>query len=203
MTKLKLELTKEGQEAPKLKLNLSKGSRFFVELYWDTENDLDVFAFLCNNDGSGPKYDGSDKVLGWWDKNNIGNGKFATPCGSLIHSGDCTDGSAEDIDECITIDGSKVPAGINEIPICVNSYDGDRTFRNVKDAGVRIKDESGKVHGEYELTNAFADFQSIQMGSLVLDGDGWSFKAEGRGFKNTDHKAMAKKFQKKKKGFFG
>lgn len=191
---LKLELTKPGEVAPKLKLNLSKPSRFSVELWWDSEQDLDGHALLCRNDGAGAKVIGMEGLLSTYNtglpladgsaaSRQSGDSRpFKTPCGSLTHSGDARTGVDKDIDEVITIDGAAIPQGVNEIPIFVTIHpSGNSTFAQVKRAGCSIKNDQGVSLGEFELSNQFGQFDVVQMGTLVLGDSGWEYIAAGSG----------------------
>jgi tellurium resistance protein TerD len=191
---LTMKLQKPGEVAPKLRLSLNKGSRFLVELFWDSSHDLDAHALLAVNDGNGAKISSFEQVLSTYNSKKTSaqgvletnaDGSFSTPCQTLTHSGDSRNGTAQDIDEVITVDGSKIPAGVNEIPIFVtihNSATSGLSFSKVVRAGIRIKDESGKVLGEYELSSEFARFNAVQMGSLICGSGGWEFATVGNGF---------------------
>lgn len=189
---LQLELQKPGQKVEKLSLSLNKGSRFTIELYWDSAEDLDAHALLCHNDGNGAKVSSLDEVLSTYNckKTNPNgtlranpDGSFSTPEGSLTHSGDARTGIGPDIDEVIIIDGAKVPSRINEIPVFVTIHpSGVSNFGAVKSAGIRIKDDSGKELGSYYLSNEFGSFDAVQMGSLMLGSSGWEYAAVGNGF---------------------
>ena len=190
---LNLPLAKPG-DAPRqpLKLNLSKGAQFAVELYWDTTHDLDAHALLMVDVGGANKIVSFDQVLSTYNSKktnpsgtlvNNPDGSFSTPCGSLTHSGDMRTGLGKDVDEIIKIDGSKIPQGTMEIPIFVTIHPASvGTFGDVKEAGIRIKDESGKELASYRLTSEFAKFNAVQMGSLIPGVNGWEFSPVGVGF---------------------
>lgn len=191
-----LTLVKEGEVKTKLSLNLSKTSRFFVELFWDSVHDLDGHALLAHNDGAnGAKVTSMAQVLSTYNSElPLADGSatsrqagdkrpFTTPCKSLAHSGDARSGIGVLVDEIITIDGSQIPSGANEIPIFVTIHPSKSAkFAEVKDAGIRIKDDNGKTLGEYVLSNQFGEFDAVQMGSLVLGPNGWEFVEAGSGF---------------------
>jgi tellurium resistance protein TerD len=190
---LTLPLVKSGEDRPKLNLNLNKGALFNVELFWDSSHDLDAHALLAHSDGSGAKVSDFVQVLSTYNmkKTNPGgalipnpDGSFSTPEGALTHSGDSRTGIGKALDEIITVDGAKVPAGVNEIPFFVTIHNGGNlSFSDIKDAGIRIKDGSGKELVSYHLGNEFSGFNSVQMGSLLLGPAGWEFAAAGTGFK--------------------
>lgn len=199
----KLILTKPGDVRPKLSLNLSKAARFTLELFWESPHDLDAHALLAINSGSGAKVQGFESVLSTYNcrKTNpagclTGNpdGSFSTPEGALTHSGDARTGIHSDIDEIITIDGSKAPAGVNEIPIFVTIHPPNiAKFGDVEGAGIRIKSDQGIVLGEYTLSDQFGQFDAVQMGSLLLGQNGWEYAAAGSGF-NGDFNTVLEHF---------
>jgi tellurium resistance protein TerD len=201
---LTLNLLKPGEEAPKLQLSLNKGARFIVELFWDSKHDLDAHALMLT-DG---KVSGFDQVLSTYNPNlpladgssktrESGDGRpFTTPEGALKHHGDARDGTLVDVDEVIEIDGSKMPAGVNEVPIFVTIHPTKTAkFDEVKEAGIRIKDGNGAVLGEYKLSDEdeFGEFDAVQMGSLILGQNGWEYAAVGVGL-NGDFNAILANF---------
>jgi tellurium resistance protein TerD len=189
---LELKLAKPGDKAPKLSLNLAKPARFVVELFWDSAHDLDTHALLAHNDGSGAKVTGFEQVLSTYNAkktnpqgqlNTNADGSFSTPDLAMTHSGDARSGLNQDVDETLTVDGSKIPSTINEIPIFVTIHGAPMaTFSSVKNAGIRIKNDQGRVLNEYQLSNEFGLFNAVQMGSLLLDANGWHYLAAGSGF---------------------
>lgn len=189
---LELKLSKPGDVAPKLSLNLSKPARFTVELFWDSSHDLDTHALLATNQGEGAKVTSLDQVLSTYNAKKTNpqgtlvtqaDGSFATPDGGITHSGDARTGLTHDVDEKLSIDGSKVAQGVNEIPIFVTIHAaGTANFSSVRNAGIRIKNDQGLVLGEYQLSNEFGQFNAVQMGSLLLDHQGWHYLAAGSGF---------------------
>ncbi len=187
---LALPLAKPGDVVQKLQLSLNKGARFTVELRWDSTHDVDAHALLATNGGNGAKVNDFAQVLSTYNaKSTNPNGmlvtnqdrSFSTPCGALTHSGDARTGVTTDIDELITIFGDKVGSEVNEIPIFVTVH-GGATFAGVKSASITIKDDEGKVLGEYQLTNEFAAFNAVQMGSLIRSDKGWEYAPVGSGF---------------------
>lgn len=192
---MELNLTKPGDPVKKLSLSLVKATRFIVELYWDSKHDLDAHALLAANSGQGAKVSSFGQVLSTYNAKKTNpqgvlesnpDGSFSTPCGSLKHSGDSRTGENSDIDEVIMIDGAKVPAEANEVPIFVTIHPSNSArFSEVKKAGIRIKDDSGKVLGEYELSKDFGQFDAVQMGSILHGPNGWEYAPVGVGFKGN------------------
>ncbi len=196
---LQLPLRKDGVEASKLSLNLAKGAVFVTNLAWDSTHDLDVHALLL----SAGKVTAFERVLSTYNNPKTagqgacipnGDGSFQTPCGSLKHSGDARDGRTQDVDESITIDTSKIPADVDEIPIFITIHSGNgATFAQVKAASIAFKDEGGKPLGEYVLSNEFTGFTIVQMGILVRGANGWEYLAVGNGL-NGDFNTILNHF---------
>ena len=195
---LQLPLMKDGDVVQKLQLSLSKDTPLFVvDLAWASAQDLDAHALLASNVGAGAKIDALAKVLSTYTKKTgaitvNSDGSFSTPEGALKHSGDSLTGVVNEIDETITIDVSKVPANVNEIPIFVTihkSVETGATFKQVTKASVRISNDKS-VLCEYVLSDEFGPFGAVQMGSIVRDDNGgWEFAAVGNGF-NGDFNAV-------------
>ena len=124
-----LPLVKEGETPKKFSLSLAKPARFSVELFWESVHDLDGHVLLAHNDGNGAKITDFAQVLSTYNPNlPLADGSsftrtsgdkrpFTTPCKSLHHSGDARSGIGAAVDEIISIDGSSIPAGVNELPI--------------------------------------------------------------------------------------
>lgn len=195
---LTLSLTKPGDNAPKLSLNLTKDEVFSIELFWDSKHDLDAHALLATNVGNGAKITGLEQILSTYNKKTgaitvNSNGSFQTPEGGLIHSGDALTGDAADVDEVITVNTAKVPKGVNEIPVFVTIHPAaTATFGEVDAAGIRIKNGAGVIIAEYHLSDEFAEFDAIQMGTFVNDASsGWSYIAAGSGFNGNFNDILA------------
>ena len=194
-----LNLTKNAE---RLSLNLRKEEIFRVELYWDSQHDLDAHALLAGQEGGQEvaTVTSFDRVLSTYNVKTRFNkepaltknpdGSFGTPCGSLHHSGDALTGGS-DVNEIITINGDKVPEDVTEIPIFVTIHDKidpenpRHKFVDVRMAGIRIKNDAGVVLQEYQLSNQFGDFKAVQMGSLMVNSHGWEFKPVGVGFNGS------------------
>jgi tellurium resistance protein TerD len=182
-----LNLVKKGEELPvaerpKIALNLSKGADFKLDLSWDSEHDLDAHALLLTD---GKLASEADILSTYCKQTEESNGSFSIQNKALVHSGDCLDGQDKDIDESISINGSNIPDGINEIPVFVTIHDEGKkgfTFEEVKDAGGVIKDGSGSPLEDFKLSDAFKEFNAVQMGTFLLENGSWSFSPSGAGF---------------------
>ena len=206
---LTLSLQKPGADAPKLKLSLNKGESFTAKVEWrcdaDHADDVDVHALAARNDGNGAKVTSLGNVLSTYNTKlmnpsggaltNNPDGSFQTPEGGLSHSGDKR---VQNNTESIVIDGSKLPADINEIPILVTVHDADHgggheaegageeeeeaAFGDIDLCTITLTDSSGKELGAYKLSDEFKDFNVVQLGSLLRGPNGWEYAAVGRGF---------------------
>lgn len=202
MSALQLNLTKPGDVAVKLALNLDKGERFKVRLSWDGATDLDLHALVAINMGAGAKVSSFDDILspynvkrtirgqvqGTLDK--APDGTFKIYGGALVHSADATDGGIDGDDEWVTIQPDRLnpPAGgAIEIPLVamIHPQNTGNKFRNVKNARVIVENGQGVELLNVVLSDQFGDFVGVQMGSIMVEASGSSFAAIGVGF-NSD-----------------
>lgn len=204
---LTLSLEKPGTQTPKLKLSLNKGAKFTVTVAWqcdaDHADDVDVHALEARNDGNGAKVTELQSVLSTYNttlmnprggalKSNP-DGSFQTPGGGLHHSGDKR---IQNNTETIVIDGSKLAANVNEIPILVTVHEADHgaghddgdedeeepAFGDIDVCTITLSDDTGKELGAYRLSEEFKEFNVVQLGSLLLGPNGWEYAAVGSGF---------------------
>lgn len=202
MPSLQLNLTKPGDTAPKLSLNLSKGERFKVRLTWDGETDLDLHALVAINTGAGAKVSSFEDILSPYNVQRVVRGQatgtlplaadktFSVHNGAVIHSPDATDGFKDGDDEWVSIrpDSLMPPAvGAIEIPLVamIHPQSAGKKFHDVKNARVAIENAAGQELLNVSLSNQFGEFMGVQMGSIMIDAAGSSFVAVGVGF-NTD-----------------
>lgn len=190
---IELKLTKPGDSVKKLQLPLSKaGGIFNIEFFWDSKHDLDGHALLL----SGGKLQGLGGVLSTYNPSlPLGDGSassrepgdkrpFKTPDGALLHHGDARTGGSADVDEMITVNTGSVPANIDEIALIVTLHPaGVGNFREVKDAGFKIKDGDNRVLAEVNLSNDFGPYNVVQCGSLLRGDQGWEYLVAGVGVK--------------------
>tara|TARA_R110002124_G_scaffold267777_3_gene435144 strand:- start:13389 stop:14042 length:654 start_codon:yes stop_codon:yes gene_type:complete len=204
---LTLSLKKPGTASPKLRLSLNKGAQFTVRVEWqcdaDHKDDVDVHALEARNDGNGAKVAELASVLSTYNTKLMNprggaltadpDGSFRTPSGGLSHSGDKR---VQNNTETILIDGSKLPLGVNEIPILVtvheaehgDGHDGgdekeeEAAFGDIDVCTITLLDDAGKELGAYRLSEEFKEFNVVQLGSLLLGENGWEYAAVGNGF---------------------
>ena len=213
---LTLSLEKPGADAPKLRLSLNKGARFTAKVEWqcdgDHADDVDVHALEARNTGSGAKVTALDQVLSTYNTKrmnpqggalpNNADGSFQTPGGGLVHSGDKR---VQNNTESIVIDGSKLPDGVNEIPIFVTVHEAghgaghetdhdsaeEAAFGDIDVCTITLSDETGKELGAYKLSDEFKEFNVVQLGSVLLGDSGWEYAAVGRGFNGNFNDVIA------------
>lgn len=213
---LTLALDKPGVATPKLQLSLNKGARFTAKVEWrcdaDHADDVDVHALEARNDGTDAKVTELTSVLSTYNTKRMnprggalaGNpdGSFQTPSGGLSHSGDMR---VQNNSESIVIDGSKLPDGVNEIPILVTVHEAEHggghdtgeqeedepAFGDIDVCTITLSDEAGRELGAYQLSTEFKEFNVVQLGSILLGPDGWEFAAVGRGFNGTFNDVLA------------
>lgn len=208
---LTLSLDKPGAKpAAKLQLSLNKGARFTVTVSWKCDarhqDDVDIHALEARNDGSGAKVTALDQILSTYNTTRMSprtgvlpaapDGSFATASGGLRHSGDIR---VQGNSETIVIDGSSLPAGINEIPLFATVHKAEHgqehegggeseeeaAFADIDVCTVTIADESGQELGAYQLSKEFGDFNVVQLGSVMHGDNGWEYAPVGRGFTGT------------------
>lgn len=205
MTSLVLNLTKPGEQASKLQLNLSKNEVFTVKLSWDEKSasdktDLDLHAIVGVNTGDGAKAGAFEDILSTYNvRRKIGgqqvgildkkaDGSFEIHGGALVHSPDAQDGNLEGDDEWIRIDPSKLTTPANghlEIPLVAMIHGASvaRRFADVKNARVAVVNSTGRELMNATLSNQFGEFIGVQMGSILIDRSGTaSFASVGVGF---------------------
>lgn len=201
---LTLSLEKPGARTEKLRLSLNKGARFTVTVEWECEHahvhDVDVHALEARNTGSGAKVDRLENILSTYNTKlmnpragvlaTTADGAFATRDGALTHS---VDRREQGSFETIVIDGSRLPEGVNEIPIFVTIHSRGEveTFEEIEKASITISDDGGKELGAYQLSDEFKEFNVVQFGSAILGENGWEYAAVGRGFVGTFNDVLA------------
>ncbi|MBN9529854.1 MAG: TerD family protein [Alphaproteobacteria bacterium] len=213
---LTLSLDKPGIAPPKkLQLSLNKGARFTVKIAWeceaDHEDDVDIHALEARNSGQGARVTELANVLSTYNTKkmnprggvlpNNADGSFQTPSGGLIHSGDVR---VQGNFETITIDGSRIPEGVNEIPLFATVHRADHggdhegeegeeeaAFADIEVCTVTITGDDGRQLGAYKLSDEFGDFNVVQLGSIMLGSQGWEYAPVGRGFTGTINDVLA------------
>jgi len=172
-----------------MSINLSKGQKtvigskkFTVGLGWEpnvgqsSTLDLDVSVFMLN----------ANKVIPS-EENFIFYNNLQSPCKSVIHSGDCRNGSTsvKGDDETISIDLEKIQSDIVEMLFVVTIDEASakrQNFGMVRDSYIRIVDETGTELVKYELDEDFSIETGILFGRLYIKDGEWKFDASGIGY---------------------
>jgi tellurium resistance protein TerZ len=129
-----------------------------------TEIDLDASCIVF--DGSGGIVD-----LVWFQQ-------LVSKDGSIRHSGDNLTGDGDGDDETISIDLTRLPAGVETLVLTVNSFRG-QTFNEVDNAFGRVVDlGTGRELARFDITDA-GTHTGLILASLKRTGGEWVFKALG------------------------
>lgn len=168
------------------KVDLTKGnpglSKLLIGLGWDTNKydggsdfDLDASVFLLGADGKAPD-----------EKHFVFYSNLSDPAGAVQHMGDNRTGEGEGDDEQITVDLSKVPAGIDKIDFTATIYEAaerGQNFGQVSNAYIRVVNEAnGEELIRYDLGEDFSIETAVIVGELYRHSGEWKFNAIGSGF---------------------
>lgn len=142
--------------------------------------DLDASAFLCKHEAGDPKL-----ISG---KHFVFYNQKTSPDGAVVHAGDCRNGAKDGDDETITVDLTKIEAGVAEISFVVTIHEAaarKQNFGKVQGSYIKLyNDETGAELAKFDLGEDFSDQTSMQFGSLYLMDGQWRFKAVAAGYKN-------------------
>lgn len=198
MAALQFNLTKDAGAKP-LAFALSKNHKFIVELFWDSKHDLDAHAVGLRQ---GRCTDG-EMCLSTYNptlvqvdnpsKNHFSGSKdpFRNACGSLVHQGDKRTGISVDVrapDELMTIEMAKLDADVDEVSFFVTAHPPQQVkFKDVDNAKLVIKDDTGAVLLTANLTHDFDQYDMVQMGSIVKNAQtgAWDFNPVAVGINGT------------------
>jgi len=98
--------------------------------------------------------------------------------GSIVHSGDNLTGAGDGDDETISVDLSRLPAGVQSLVFTVSSFRGD-TFDRIENAYCRLVDlTNGRELARFDLTGSGSHTGQV-MATLTRSGTQWSMKAIG------------------------
>ncbi|MBQ5565675.1 MAG: TerD family protein [Clostridia bacterium] len=168
---------KKGQKVSLSQMNPNL-SEIQVCLGWDILNqacDLDASAFML---GANNKVIGDD----WF----VFYGQPNSPDGSVVHSGDSTNGAAVGDDEIITVNLNRLNPNVQKIAFVVTineALERHLNFSMVQNAYVRVVDKAtGKELVKFMLTEYFASVTSMVVGEVYNKGGQWRFNPVGNGF---------------------
>ena len=135
--------------------------------------------------GSSMDIDSSVIVAGNKGFETIYFGNLKHPSGCVDHHGDNLTGSGQGDDENITVTLNKVPADRDRLIFVINifnCYSRGQTLANVKNMYITLSDmDSGEKLCRYEVEQGMLNDTAIVIGIAFRDGDGWAFKAVGKG----------------------
>jgi len=171
----------KGQKVDLTKTNPGL-TKVLVGLGWDTNKydggndfDLDTAAFLLGE--TGKVNSEADFVF----YNNLQGGE-----GSVVHKGDNRTGEGEGDDEQVSIELSKVPAGVQKVSFTVTIHDAEQrrqNFGQVSNSYIRIMNaDSNEELIRYDLGEDFSVETAVVVGELYRHGAEWKFNAIGSGF---------------------
>jgi tellurium resistance protein TerD len=163
-----------SKEAPGL-VNLKVGLGWDVRATDGAAFDLDGVVFLLNQSG---------KVRS--DADFIFYNNLKSADGSIVHSGDNRTGEGEGDDESVSIDLSKVPAGVERVILGVTIHDGDvrrQNFGMIAKAFVRcVNGANNSEIARYDLSEDSSTETAMIFGEVYRNGADWKFRAVGQGF---------------------
>jgi hypothetical protein len=219
MANVTLNLTKPGDVAKKITLNLKKLEWFLIKLLWDESpdpsaptTDLDLHSFRCVNRGNGAKIEGPEDILSTYAVRRIveggevgwlvpaADGTFQIYDGAMVHSKDAPNGAADGVDESMRVDPSKVPVPNGtfvELPIIgmIHPQSSGKQFRDVQNATLVIENSNGVEVLRVRLSEQFGDFIGVHAGSILISDAGVvEFSNETAGF-NEDFNQVIGQFQ--------
>lgn len=160
-------------------VNLSKEStnleKIVLGLGWQGVNgrslDLDSYVALLDSQGKPLDFIHFNKLRGE---------------GVVHHGDDLTGGgSANHVNEQITIDLKKLNTEVKSIITGLFIYSGANNLGQVDHAFIKLTDQSGKDLIFYDIKQNFEDDRSLIVGEFKLANNEWRFKAVGKGTSQT------------------
>ena len=155
--------------------------------------DLDTHALACTHEAGSPSfYNEGSHALTYANQDLVkgANKSFATSDGSMQHLGDNRNGKGDGDDEQISLALSRIPNEVAEIMLFVTVHEARarrQNFSRVQNAFVRVVDADTQAElCRYDLGAEFGECITLQVGSLVRENAGWTFKAVGAGFKQEE-----------------
>ena len=149
------------------------------------EWDLDVVAFLCNDEGIvknlGDMQNGSPTLV---NGDIVFFNSLRHRSGKIWLTGDNQDGSGDGDDEQIIANLNGIPEQYHKIAFIVQIYRGkakSQSFGEVSNAFIRAVDNKGKEMVRFDLSGGkqFAQYRSMVFAELVREGSSWKFNAIG------------------------
>lgn len=183
------------------KIDLSKGgsgiSKLMVGLGWDeaprskgffgfgggASIDCDASCILLNSNGRLYGSSTNDCCVYY---NNLKHSS-----GAIVHHGDNLTGAGDGDDECIVVEPSKLPQGVEKLVFVVNIYDAHNKkqhFGMIENAFIRIVDMSNNQEiCRYNLSENYSGMTGLIAGEIYLKNGAWKFNAVGQGVQNAPY----------------
>ena len=190
------------------KVNLKKDNgqalgRVMIGLGWDPIEKGASGGFLSSLFGSNDNIDCDASVIllqGGNLKDNadivyFGNLKHSS--GAVRHMGDNLTGDGDGDDEQVFVDLNAVPANYDKLVFVVNIYQAMKRkqhFGMIKNAFIRIVDDSGKEFCRYDLSEKYVGMTAMIFGEIYRHNGEWKFNAIGQATKDGDLGTMAKRY---------
>ena len=164
------------------------------------EHDLDVVAFLCDNNGK-------IKDLGWDASGNatlinsdvIFFNNLSHRTGQIWLTGDNRTGAGDGDDEQIIVKLNSLSNDYHKIVFIVQIYEGAKNnqhFGQVQNAFIRAVDASGKEMVRFNLSgkDQYDQQRSLLFAELVRESNGWKFNALGSSSASDNFVEWLKKY---------
>ena len=181
----KISLTKPGGGLKKVRVGLGwdeapvRRGLFFTSKA--PSIDCDASVLLCGEDGR--------LISGDVNSYCVYFGNLAHASGAIIHAGDNLTGSGEGDDEQITVDLSRIPAGVSKLVFVVNIYDAsvkNQHFGMIRNAYIRLVDLSNNAEiCRFNLTEDYTGMTGMIVGELYRRNGEWKFNAIGAGVREA------------------
>lgn len=191
----KVNLTKDnGQKLRKVMIGLGwdpaeeerKSGGFFSSLKKVIFGiDCDAAVLLCRN----------GKIEAKGDVVSFLNLKHSS--GAVQHMGDNLTGEGEGDDEQIFVDMDKVPNEYDKLVFVVNIFGAKlkkQHFGMIKNAFIRIVDDSGKEFCRYELSENYDGMTAMIFGEIYQHNGEWKFNAIGQATQDGDLDDVVKRY---------
>lgn len=147
--------------------------------------DCDASAFLCQN----------GRIVNKADIVYFGNLNHKSDC--VRHMGDNLTGAGDGDDEQIFVDLQNLPAAYDKVVFVVNIYmakDRRQHFGMIRNAFIRICDDSGKELCRYNLSENYDGMTAMIFGELYRHNGAWKFNAIGQATADDGVNALAQRF---------
>lgn len=167
-----------------------------VALGWNTNKDLDAFAFLIDDENR------VVDTIAYFHKNAKG---IFLDKDNLTGSDDYNDSEHPEDDETITVNFNNLSKKIQKIVFGANIYNAKpsrEVVRGVfkKQTVILEGDNFGQINGafircynketeeelcRYNLTEDGHEFNAFQFATMIRTNEGWKFQADGKGMNGT------------------